>query len=106
LRVVAREGGAARQLEAERRLPCARMQAGLTPRGGRAGARHGQGFHNLLADLYRKMGIKFSSTGSDMSDDNPYRCGLREKFREMMAATSAAAVRARRRVMPAAPSSA
>ena len=35
--------------------------------------RHGQGFHNLLGDIYRQQGIEFASTGLDLSDNNPYR---------------------------------
>mmetsp|Transcript_8067 Transcript_8067/g.24115 ORF Transcript_8067/g.24115 Transcript_8067/m.24115 type:complete len:349 (+) Transcript_8067:112-1158(+) len=33
--------------------------------------RHGQGFHNLLGDLYRDFGRTVDSTGQD-TDDNPY----------------------------------
>lgn len=35
--------------------------------------RHGQGFHNLLGDEYRKNGVQFSCVGDDLSDSNPYR---------------------------------
>eukprot|EP01047_Picozoa_sp_COSAG01_P075258 COSAG01_NODE_12842_length_1677_cov_3.245247_1_plen_294_part_00 len=35
--------------------------------------RHGQGFHNLLGDVYRSHGVEFSSTGADLTDNNPYR---------------------------------
>ena len=35
--------------------------------------RHGQGYHNLLGELYQEMGIEFSSTGNDLSVNNPYR---------------------------------
>ncbi|KAJ1629357.1 histidine phosphatase superfamily [Pavlovales sp. CCMP2436] len=35
--------------------------------------RHGQGFHNLLADVYRANGKSFSSLGDDFSDSCPYR---------------------------------
>ena len=35
--------------------------------------RHGQGFHNLMADVYRSHGVKFASTGKDLSENNPYR---------------------------------
>lgn len=35
--------------------------------------RHGQGFHNLLGDIYRSHAVEFSSTGSDLTENNPYR---------------------------------
>lgn len=34
--------------------------------------RHGQGFHNLLADLYREMGKKFDAQSGAGAADNPY----------------------------------
>lgn len=33
--------------------------------------RHGQGFHNLMADIYRKNGIKWKSFSNDLTN-NPY----------------------------------
>lgn len=33
--------------------------------------RHGQGFHNLLGDLYRKLGAEFDATGKDRAN-SPY----------------------------------
>eukprot|EP01047_Picozoa_sp_COSAG01_P079269 COSAG01_NODE_14968_length_1390_cov_2.336174_2_plen_221_part_00 len=35
--------------------------------------RHGQGFHNLLADIYRTHGVSFDSSGMDTTENNPYR---------------------------------
>mmetsp|Transcript_76340 Transcript_76340/g.158994 ORF Transcript_76340/g.158994 Transcript_76340/m.158994 type:complete len:270 (-) Transcript_76340:133-942(-) len=35
--------------------------------------RHGQGFHNLLADLYREAGRTFDSQSGAGGDDNPYK---------------------------------
>lgn len=35
--------------------------------------RHGQGYHNLLGEIYQEMGREFSSTGTDLSTNNPYR---------------------------------
>lgn len=32
-----------------------------------------QSFADLLGDIYRQNGIEFSSTGTDLSDNNPYR---------------------------------
>uniref|UniRef100_A0A061R0P8 Phosphoglycerate mutase-like protein n=1 Tax=Tetraselmis sp. GSL018 TaxID=582737 RepID=A0A061R0P8_9CHLO len=35
--------------------------------------RHGQGFHNLLGELYADFGIDFNATGTDLRPQNPYR---------------------------------
>mmetsp|Transcript_14183 Transcript_14183/g.48052 ORF Transcript_14183/g.48052 Transcript_14183/m.48052 type:complete len:150 (-) Transcript_14183:247-696(-) len=32
--------------------------------------RHGQGFHNLLGDEYRKNGVAFSCVGDDLTENN------------------------------------
>lgn len=34
--------------------------------------RHGQGFHNLLADIYKELGKKFNSATGEGGADNPY----------------------------------
>jgi len=35
--------------------------------------RHGQGYHNLLGEVYQQMGVQFGSAGEDLSSNNPYR---------------------------------
>lgn len=57
------------------RISAALAPAGAPPpkRGKRIHfVRHGQGFHNLLADLYREMGKKFDSESGEGGADNPY----------------------------------
>ena len=49
-------------------LSLAVLQSSLLMHGG---ADHS--FADLLGDIYRQNGIEFSSTGTDLSDNNPYR---------------------------------